>query len=548
MKKISNHILSLSALTLFFVGCTNLDVDIKSQYTTLPSTQDAVDAISGSVYNSYREALGENHWLVQSISSDECVAVALGSDYYDGGRFRDLDLHSWTADHPHLPALWNGAMNGINTANNVLAQISGDQHTAPIRVMRAFYYFLLMDNFGAVPILKEKGQKQPDRSPRPEVAAFVEKELLECLDHLSTEVDEKNYGKVTRYMAEALLVKLYLNWNVYNAADVANYSASTPNSKLNDAVKYCDDIINSGKFNLNDDYWSKFLPTNGPQIKDFIYAMPYDRVTQRGMHYARWWAHRDARAQFDHETAKSVSGVLRGNAAYCDKFNLPGDVRNELWLKGPQYHWNNYQITDRPFTVSTTKKGVDQFYAGADGDAKVQWQVTFTKDVILRPELGNPELTMNAGNDKIGRSMGYRNIKFYMDPNTTSEDDRSQSNDVPVFRYADVLLMKAEAILRGATATNGDTPMSLLNQVRQCAKAPLMTTNPTLDELLDERAREFVCESWRRNDLIRFGKFEELWGLRSYHPQSANEKFRRIFPVPTSVLNANTNWKQNNGY
>lgn len=548
MRKKHSNILLLSAVAMLAAGCTNLDVDIKSQYTTLPETQDAVDAISGGVYNSYRDALGENHWLAQSISSDECLAVALGSDYYDGGRFRDLDLHSWNADHPYLETMWNGAMNGVNTANNVLAQLKDESYAAPIRVMRAFYYFLLMDNFGGAPILRAMGQEETDRATRAEVARFIESEVKECLDKLTTDVNEKTYGKVTRYMAEALLVKLYLNWNVYTAENVASYTPDTPNPKLEEAVAYCDDIINSGQFNLEGDYWSKFLPTNGPQIKDFIYAMPYDRITQRGMHYARWWTHRDGRAQFDHNMAASVAGVLRGNAEYCNKFNLPGDVRNDLWLKGPQYYWSNYQRTDKPFTVSTTKKGVDQFYSGADGDAEVTWQVNLTNGVTLRPELGNPELTMNAGNDKIGRSMGYRNIKFYMDPNTTSDDGRSQCNDVPIFRFADILLLKAEAILRGAKATNGDTPRSLINQVRQAAKAQLMDTDPTLDDLLDERARELVCEGWRRNDLIRFGKFEELWGLRSYNPQSAGEKFRRIFPVPTKVMNTNTNWKQNVGY
>ena len=108
--------------------------------------------------------------------------------------------------------------------------------------------------------------------------------------------------------------------------------------------------------------------------------------------------------------------------------------------------------------------------------------------------------------------------------------------------------MKAEAILRGASATNGDTPVSLMNQIRDYVNAPAVTGTPTLDELLDERAREFADESWRRNDLIRFGKFEDNWGFKYLYQQGLTEKFRRIFPVPTEVMNLNTNWKQNNGY
>ena len=125
----------------------------------------------------------------------------------------------------------------------------------------------------------------------------------------------------------------------------------------------------------------------------------------------------------------------------------------------------------------------------------------------------NTAATIDLGNDQLGRSMEYRSIKFYMDLETTKAQSRNQSNDVPFYRYADVLLMKAEAILRGATATLGDTPASLMNQIRAYVNAPAVTGTPTLDDLLDERAREFADESWSRNDLIRFGNFEEDWGF-----------------------------------
>lgn len=130
----------------------------------------------------------------------------------------------------------------------------------------------------------------------------------------------------------------------------------------------------------------------------------------------------------------------------------------------------------------------------------------------------------------------------------TASQGHNQSNDFPIFRYADIILMKAEAIMRGGTATLGDTPQSLVNQIRTYVHAPQLTADPTLDDLLDERAREFADEGWRRNDLIRFGHFEDNWGFRSLYPEGMTEKFRRVFPVPTSVLNTNTNWSQNKGY
>ena len=140
---------------------------------------------------------------------------------------------------------------------------------------------------------------------------------------------------------------------------------------------------------------------------------------------------------------------------------------------------------------------------------------------------------------------------------------RQQANDSPIFRFADILLTKAECIMRGAQATMGDTPMSLFNEIRRCSNAPLIGANPTMDELCDERSREFLLEPWRRNDLIRFGKFEDDWGQKNRYKVWDNEEHtqfhwvdrpgvkdprRRLMPIGRSVLNTNTNWSQTPGY
>lgn len=538
--------LTIASLSLA-MGCTDLNVDIKSQYTTFPNSNEAAEAVAANIYNYYRGALGQDHWMVQTLSSDEAVSVALGSDYYDGGIYMQLDLHSWRPDLGKLSTIWNSAMSGVTGCNQVL-QILGDEESvgaAPVRAMRAFYYFILMDNFGAVTLKKSISDEPSDRAPRKEICEFVESELLAVRDKLTTTVDETTYGKATRYMADALLAKLYINWNVYTASDVASYTPTTTNPKLNDAIAVCDDIIKSGKFNLSDDFMVKFRPTNGPQIKDFIFAMPFDREKQQGMTYARFWTHRSAqKGLYEVDFPNSVAGTFRCLPEFYDKFNLPGDERNKQYLTGKLFKRKNYEATTVPFTINTSKKGIDQDYTGSDADVKFDWQVELTKEIVLRPDGAE---TLNCGNDQKGRSMGYRSIKFYADLETTKAQNRSQSNDVPIFRYADVLLMKAEAILRGATATNGDTPASLMNQIRAYVSAPSVTGTPTLDELLDERAREFANESWRRNDLIRFGKFEEPWGFK-YLFSGNTDKNRRIFPVPQDVMNTNTNWTQNTGY
>jgi len=547
----SKQYIRLFTLTTFaatLVACTDLDVDIKSQYTEFPTTDKAAEAISADVYAAYRSALGYNHWMTQTLSSDEAVSLALGTDYYDGGRFRELHVHNWTPDNAILPDVWNAAMSGINLSNNVLA-IFGDNESdkaAPMRAMRAYFYFILMDNFGGAPLITGKIDQIPDRSSRAEIANFISSELQAVRDRLPKEVSPATYGKATRYMADALLAKLYLNWSVYTATDVASYTPNMPNEKLAQVVAMCDDIITSGQFNLSSHkFMEKFRPDNGPQVKDFIFAMPFDREKQQGMTYARFWIHRSGQNQFA-KLPQSVGGTFRVLPTFLAKFNLQGDDRNAAYMGGLQYYWSDYAPDlNRPLLIKTSKKGIDQDYTGSDANVTFDWHMETTKEIKLRPD-GGP--TLNAGNDQKGRSMGYRSVKFYMDVNVTAANNRNQSNDVPIFRYADILLMKAEAILRGAAPTNGETPMSLMNQIRAYVNAPALTAQPTLAAILDERAREFSDESWRRNDLIRYGKFEEDWGFKSLYSAGLSERFRRIFPIPRPIMEVNTKWKQNSGY
>lgn len=147
-----------------------------------------------------------------------------------------------------------------------------------------------------------------------------------------------------------------------------------------------------------------------------------------------------------------------------------------------------------------------------------------------------------------GWTQGYRSIKFFPDINDYNVYSRNQDNDVPIFRYADIILMKCEAITRGGSATLGDTPMSLFNEIRAYVNAPLIESNPSLQDILDERGREFLDEHWRRNDLIRFGDFERDWGFKNdFNPNASNPQYR-LLPLARDVLNANTNWSQNPGY
>lgn len=536
MKNIIKITLAAAVLGIT-ASCTDLDVDVKSKYTEYPNDPVAIEGKMSDVYYSFRQALGNNYNRVQTFSSDEATGVSFGTDYFDKGENIHPSIHNFmSGDDP--ASYWTDLASGITKCNKIIEEFKETPKVAaPARLMRAFYHFILMDSYGDVPVLDHlpADNEAVVRSPRKEVAEFIEKEVKECLPDLSDKNDASTYGKPNKWMAEALLVKLYINWGVYTCGDVTKYDvATTKNSKLDECVKYCDDIIGSGLFNLNDPYRKKFMFDNGPQIKDFIYAMPYDKVSAQGLLYGRYRAFRriddgDTQGYYGGKMGKSCAGICAMNPEFADLFCLEGDDRNDAVLKGKVFIHDAItgEETDKPYIYKGT-------------------QLELTKTITLQE---GGLATLNCGATPDGWRQGYRSIKFYPNPNEYSAYNRYQSNDVPIFRFADIILTKAEAIKRGATATNGDTPQSLFNQIRSYVHAPLLDHNPSLQEILDERGREFFDENWRRNDMIRFGTFESEYGFQKHsNPDARFDKTCRILPVPDDILKENTNWEQNPGY
>lgn len=536
MKNIIKITLAAAVLGIT-ASCTDLDVDVKSIYTEYPNDPIAIEGKMSDVYYSFRQALGNNYNRVQTFSSDEATGVSFGTDYFDKGENIHPSIHNFmSSDDP--ASYWTDLASGITKCNKIIEEFKETPKVAaPARLMRAFYHFILMDSYGDVPVLDHlpADNEAVVRSPRKEVAEFIEKEVKECLPDLSDKNDASTYGKPNKWMAEALLVKLYINWGVYTCGDVTKYdAATTKNSKLDECVKYCDDIIGSGLFNLNDQYRKKFMFDNGPQIKDFIYAMPYDKVSAQGMLYGRYRAFRriddgDTQGYYGGKMGKSCAGICAMNPEFADLFCLEGDDRNDAVLKGKVFIHDAItgEETDKPYIYKGT-------------------QLELTKTITLQE---GGLATLNCGATPDGWRQGYRSIKFYPNPNEYSAYNRYQSNDVPIFRFADIILTKAEAVKRGATATNGDTPQSLFNQIRSYVHAPLLDHNPSLQEILDERGREFFDENWRRNDMIRFGTFESEYGFHKHsNPDARFDKTCRILPVPDDILKENTNWEQNPGY
>ena len=539
--KLNKLILTAGLFAVALTSCTDLDVNPSSQYTEDPSKNSGVDpmivveAKMADVYFHLAGTLGRRYMEAQCLASDEFTALAFDGGYYDDGTYAHQALHNSVATDASLD--WYSELtSGITKANTILEELgsgASTQMTAPARAMRAYFTWMLMDSFGDTPILEKvpaEGEVIP-RSPRKEVAEWIEKELTEIIPALTEDVTDNTYGKPTRWMAEALLAKLYINWAVYTAESVDQYDAATAaNPKLDDVIATCDDIIQSGKFNLGSvDYLHKFSFDNGPQVEDFIYVMPYDAIDRQGFQYARPRSFKQLKNMLPNvygsadKFTQSFGGNMVVTPEFVKLFSLDGDIRNLCILRGDVY------IRD-PKTLKPTSEPF--MYNGK--------QVHFTDDIKLIKQ----DNTIDVGNDDNAIQQGAHSIKWFITP-ADYNNGRNQSNDLPLFRYADILLMKAEALAR----LGQGGARELFNQIRAYAGAPQIAGEPTLQDIYDERGREFFDENWRRNDMIRFGHFEdEFFPHYKNFPDANFDKRHRIFPVEQEMLDLNVGWEQNPGY
>jgi starch-binding outer membrane protein, SusD/RagB family len=521
--------LSKYILAVVFVGtlnsCHDLELDISTQLTgdNFPNKPEHLVAAAASSYSAYRYDYAIKYWFLQTLSTDEAIMPARGGNWYDGARYEQLHKHTWNPDNGFIMDTWNylsGAISSINKSLGLIGE-GEDKMTAiaELKVLRATTYFMMMDLWGNIPVVTEFGDvTPPNTKSRAEVFQFIETETTEALPYLSEATGVETYGRPNKYTAYALLAKLYLNAGVY-----------TGNNRYNEAIAACDAIMSSGKYAIESDYKKMFFFNNGPSIKEFIFAIPFNPTTPNGyMLYNRYWLPRSLRAKYSlNYTPSAPMSTIPSFYAYFDDNN---DIRKKLWLTGKQYLHNG-----TPIIINITKKGYDEEYVGTDGSDPLAYHVELTPDIVLRGTR-----PFDCGNDEKAWNMGYRNLKFY--PDSTSLT-RNQNTDLPVFRYSDILLTKAEAILRGGTPTLGHTAVDLVNEVRSKRTTSPNVTSVDLTFIYAERTREFVGENWHRNDMIRFGKFEDLWGFKTDTDQK-----KRLFPIPTGARQLNPLLVQNDGY
>ena len=559
MKKILKDFAFIIIIASAISACHKLDIPITTEVTPSVFPQNEAGYIQTELtpYVALDGYLAQEYFFQQAESTDEFMLTAHGGNWYDGAQDLQMHYHTYTKDNSLVNGNWGWCSVIISSANQAISILNTTMPSgtdkqmkiAELKMVRDYSFFMLMDNWGNVPLDTLYGDFSPKTNiPRAQVFTYIENDVKSCIPYLSTTVDATTYGRFTAYGAYALLAKMYLNAEYY-----------TGTARYNDCVTMCDNIINSNKFKITamSNFLPMFGPTNGPSAPgsqdEFIFAVPFDAN-------GSGWYGRSAnyRARYTVPRAMGKVGTGAGfnyfnipyDPAGCAStipefyvnFNDPNDIRNKTWLTGLQFQGPGSNV---PLTVTTTNAGYNQYYSGGNPGGTYTYQVNLTPNVVLRQDIANGQNPydgvnngFDVGNDEIGWTMGYRNVKFYPDATSSS---RNQNNDIPIFRYSDLVLEKAEAILRGGTSST--SALTLVNSLRANRTTSAPWGNVTLDSVYNERCRELSDEGWHRNDMIRYGKYEGKWGYKTN-----TDTYRRIFPIPTSALTLNPNLKQNPGY
>jgi hypothetical protein len=503
MKKIT--LLFLAAL-LFGTASCDLEPDLYNSLDagSYPADDQQFQTVIGNAYRGLILYYDREIYIPLQSSTDEFTApTRSGGAWFDNGRWQYFANHSWNATAPDLNETWDWLYSAIATCNNTLAILKAsttpvqgrDVALAELRGLRAFFYFLLCDNFGNVPIKTEDSPTgNIAQSPRAEVFAFIESELKEITPLLRPTNHPLTYSKFTREVAQTLLAKLYLNAQVY-----------TGTARWQDCIAQCDAVIASNKYRLNTSYLANFAfnnRSNGSYVEN-IFVIPYDKNDYRldaftGMAPNMFTMHPGLRDKYG-----LSSTPWNGFAAISDFYNsfTDQDTRKQGWIAGPQLDNNGNPILFR------------------------------NQPLVLNANFTS--LTNATDND------GARMVKFSMQPGNPV---RLQDNNFPIFRFADVLMMKGEAALR---LGNAAVALTEINKVRvRSGTAPFTATTLTLDALLTERGHEFYFENWRRNDLVRFDKF----GNGTWRFKLTKDPKRDLYPIPSEQLSKNPLLEQNPGY
>lgn len=512
MKKFTMRAVMCSMVVLAATGCAKLNEKVYGN-----KFEDTGGALSTSDLAGVYSQLGgqtdqANTYALQEHPTDEMMGPTRGTDWGDFGTWRKLHTHTWTASHNQVNDTWDQLNIGVFRATQVIKRSTDDQVKAEASFLRAYFMFQVVDLYGQAPMRDPDAPNSsiPTVLKRPEATDFIIKDLEFAESKLTTGA---NIGVASKAAADALLAKVYLNRAVYSAAKVGG-PFTFAKADMDKVIEYANKVTAAGYT----------LEPAGKYFQDFAW-----------------------------DNSEQSHGNIWG--IYNTPARQIGNAKNR-WKMGLHYNqtpdgWNGFTtLADfyKSFEASDERRGVA--YPGLTD--KVGLRAGFAAGqqfgpggVALKQRGGAPLVfTENVNLNFSTEAQGIRVFKYFPHPAADgSVPDNSEDNDYVILRYADVVLMKAEAIMRGGTDPLGQTALSLVNSIRSPRGASTLgAVDATV--MLAERGRELYYEGWRRNDQIRFEKFNDPVDQRPL----ATDKTRTIYPIPQRAVDTNPNLVQNAGY
>jgi starch-binding outer membrane protein, SusD/RagB family len=489
-------------------GCTDLSEDPFSAITpsSFYQNDDEVRAGLAAVYSQLNTVSTGNYYYISIIGSDEQVIPVRGQDWFDNGQHLETQRHAWQANSPmglnQVNSAWVQSFTGVARANVLLAAIeelpiaNKARTVAETRALRAYFYYVLMDLFGGVPLVTDAAVQPRERATRAELFAFVEKELTEAKADLPVSWPGSDYGRLTKGAADALLASMYLNAEVFTGT-VTAAGLQKGAQQWQKAIDAADRVI-AGPYRLTDEQAANFRPDNhtSPEIVMASARRPEAGVSLNfisdRLHYNQF------SPSPNNGRAAEPPTVRRFDAA---------DKRYAVFLQGPQVS----VLTGQPVN---DRSGV---------------RLNYTVDI--------PDVTQAT------EGTGSRVYKWPFDPARVTTN---HGNDFPIYRLAEMYLIKAEALNElGRTAE----ALALVNEIRARAFTPPkprasgMTQAQLRQAILDERLFELLDEGKRRTDLVRHGQW-----LAAGWNKPADQPHEVLMPIPQTQMDANPLLVQNPGY
>jgi len=508
MKKVIKILLTATVIIATTVACGDefLELDPVDQVTEAGffRTEGDADAALASAYDMLQKYGGfENEFLTKL----EWLPVG-DMQMEESPADQALESLEWDVDNGRFSGVWSRHYTGIARANTVIQRIDGVDATdeaktlisAQAKFLRALFYFSLARTFGDVPLILEEPTADTDfnvtRAPLSDVWAQVESDLQDAVAGLPVEWDDANKGRASRTSALALLAKVHLYQEDWEQA-----------------VQFSEQLINLNVHGLTENYRDAFRKENEHNEED-VFSVQYRDTNAGG-----WGEGRD--------------GHFLGSRS------APRGIGTDL---APFGGWSNWVPTEQ---------WVDAFETNDEGeiiDSRYDGMVLGPGETHPEVEFTMPD-TLNAG----FTSTGYVLTKFWFGPNPNNSIYSGQN--IPVIRYAEVLLNYAEALNE---VGRGNDAIDALNIIRARADLEPLSYGMTQDEILDavfhERRIEMFWEQSFFSDLNRRGRYMDF--IRENRPDYDElptdapylQQSPIRFPIPLNELDNNPNMTQNEGY